>query len=154
MKKQQIRNPLPVVPFDGPLVSYAAVRANFGWADKSSVRRYVKEGLLVRVRVGTRSRDCRISVASVVSLREHFNKCISDAEYAEKARMQSMREKKGLLPTTHDVLLDADQIIENFNEGRKGPLKDVTPETGNTYTRPASQPARRPRTGFGLVRGI
>jgi len=152
--KKPLRNLLPIVKFDGPVLTYSEVRDYFGWKGNATIRRYVREGLLTRFRIGARSKDCRITVESVERLREHINKCIEDEAYAEKARMQSMRERKGLPQREPDeVLLDAEAIIESFNEGRQSPVKDSTPDTGSTYTPPAPPPARPIRRGF-LVRGI
>jgi len=152
--KKPLRNLLPIVKFDGPVLTYAEVRDYFGWKGNATIRRYVREGLLTRFRIGARSKDCRITAESVERLREHINKCIEDEAYAEKARMQTMRERKGLPQRKQEeVLLDAEAIIERFNEGRPSPAKDSTPDTGSTYTAP-SQPVRRQRVGFSSVRGI
>jgi hypothetical protein len=145
-------NPIPeiteIVP--GALLSYAKIRALFGWCDNRTIRDYVSRGLLTRVQVGGSTRDFFITAASAKSLREHMLRVDADADYALKARMQTMRASKGKLPMPGEVLLDAEAIIEQSRVSR--PLQDNSPEVGNVYQSP--QPVRRERLGFSSRRGF
>jgi hypothetical protein len=149
----------PVEAHVGDLMSYDEVREIFRWKDNRTVRDYCKQGLLKRVRTSKSSKGWRITAESVKALREHIMACTSDADYLEKARMQSMRERKGQdQPKQEEVLLDMQKIIDDYNSGPKAPLPPPQPENSN-FTDGAISTRRTlltntQRLGFTRLRGI
>jgi hypothetical protein len=137
---------------DLELLTYKQVRAIFKWKSNRTVRDRVRAGLLVRVRVGGSSNSWRITKSSVESMQRLMASVADENEYLRRARAQSLRERKGLLPNpTDDVLLDCEQIIKNAYSHRGGKLPDVAQEHVDTYVAP--KPVRRMST-FSQVPGF
>jgi hypothetical protein len=129
------------------LMTYAEVKALFRWKDNSTIRDYVAKGLLQRVKIGNNTKCHRITGESCQSLLDHIKRVNADADYLVRARMQTARERKGLsADKSGEVLLDPQEIIRRYNEGRK------SPEPVDDYQPPA-QPVRR-ALGFVRVRGL
>lgn len=130
-------------------LTYAQVREMFRWKDSAVIRKHVALGNLIRFKIGPRERDYRITRASAESLQAHRKALAEDADYLVRAKMATMRAKRGQHKEEREVMLDADEIIRQSKRPRD--LPDPTPDTDTTYTPP--QP-RRATLGFRSMRGI
>lgn len=138
------------------LLTYAEVKAIFGWKATTSIRRYVASGELVRVQIGNGMNCFRITEESATAFLERLKHRADERTYLERAKAHTAHMREAL-PEPDEVMLDADEIIRQSHIRTPEPTAKRTLDEVLAAKRDAESIApRRAASGLGFrtVRGI
>lgn len=143
------------------LLTYAEVKAVFGWKSTTSVRRYVRSGDLDRVHLGSGMNTYRITEESALAFIERLKSKHEHDTYAERtAKHTEHMRRTGCVAesATDDVVLDAAEIIRQSRLRTPEPKPQQTLDDAlanrNAAMGDLPRPARSAGIRFGHVRGI